>query len=153
VRAACRLPARDSVGVVVWITGLPGAGKSTLARRLRERLGAAGTPCALLDSDESRIGAGTSGDGPDGRERLYATLARLGALLANRGLVVLIPSTARRRAWRDAARALAPAFIEVHIRGAADAPDYEPPASPEVVADGGEDDEALEAILARIASV
>lgn len=41
---------------VVWILGLPSAGKSTLARELRRRLTESGKPCLLLDGDELRGG-------------------------------------------------------------------------------------------------
>jgi len=41
-------------GLVVFLTGLPGAGKSTLARALRERVAALGRSVTLLDGDEVR---------------------------------------------------------------------------------------------------
>ncbi|HEY6004875.1 MAG TPA: adenylyl-sulfate kinase, partial [Anaeromyxobacter sp.] len=47
-----------SEGTVVWITGLPGAGKSTLAARIAGRVRAAGTACAVLDGDEVRAALG-----------------------------------------------------------------------------------------------
>jgi adenylylsulfate kinase len=42
-------------------------------------------------------------------------LARLAAHIARQGHVVLVPATAHRRAYRDAARALAPAFLEIFV--------------------------------------
>lgn len=44
----------DSGGVTVWLTGLPSAGKSTLARELAPRLRAAGRRVEVLDGDEIR---------------------------------------------------------------------------------------------------
>jgi adenylylsulfate kinase len=161
---------------VAWFTGLPASGKTTLARRVRDRLAAEGVEAALLDGDEVRRALVPSpGYGPADRDAFYATLARLAALLAGQGLVVLVAATAPRRAHRRQARALAPRFVEVHLatpvetcaardpKGlwaaarAGAAPDlpgagtpYEPPEAPEVVASGGEDEAAVEALVRRL---
>jgi adenylylsulfate kinase len=160
-------------GAVAWLTGLPGAGKSTLAGRVRARLLAAGVPVVLLDGDEVRRAlVPAPGYGAADREAFYQTLGRLAALLASQGQTVLVAATAHRRAHRDLARSLAPRFLEVHVATPPDeceardakglwaaaragqAPhlpgagaDYEPPRSPEVVARGGHDEAAVEAIL------
>ncbi len=166
-----------SGGAVAWLTGLPGAGKTTLAERVAARLRAAGTPCAVLDGDAVRAALGRpAGRGAAERDDFYAVLARLAALLASQGLVAVVAATANRAAHRDAARALAPRFVEVHVatpaaecarrdpRGlyaagragrARDVPGldaaYEPPAAPDVVASGGEDASAAERIVALLA--
>ncbi len=112
---------------------------------------------------------------PEARDAFYATLARLAALLAAQGLVVLVPATAHRAAYRAHARALAPRFLEVHVgvpaeecrrrdakglyaAAAAGLPDmpgtgvaYEVPEAPEVVASGGHDEDAAERVLALLA--
>jgi adenylylsulfate kinase len=163
-------------GAVVWLTGLPASGKSTLARRLRDRLEAAGRPAVLLDGDEVRAAlVPAPGYDEGGRDAFYATLARLAALLARQGLVAVVAATAHRRAFRERARALAPRFVEVFLdvpesicasrdpkglwararAGAAPdlpgpGPAYERPERPEVVATGGEDERALEAILSLV---
>lgn len=105
-------PASARSGVVVWITGLPSSGKSTLARRTAELV----ERSVVLDSDEVRA-ALTPPPGYDdaGREAFYETLAKLAALLASQQLVVLVPATANLRRYRDRARALAPAFVEVLV--------------------------------------
>jgi adenylylsulfate kinase-like enzyme len=89
---------------------------------------------------------------------------------------VLVAATAHRRAHRTAARALAPRFLEVFLDVPGDvcrtrdakglyarardgqAPDlpgagvaYEPPEAPDLVARGGEDDDAVEAVVAALA--
>jgi adenylylsulfate kinase len=162
-----------SGGAVVWITGLPGAGKSTLAARAAARLRGAGVPCAVLDGDEVRAALGLpAGRGSAERDAFYASLARLAALLASQGLVALVAATANRAAYRERARSLAPRYLEVHVatpaaecarrdpRGlyaaarsgaatgvpGADAP-YEAPAAPDVVASGGEDGAAVERLM------
>ncbi len=163
-------------GAVVWITGLPSSGKSTLAARVEARLRARGIACLRLDGDEVR-GALVPAPGYDeaGRAAFYATLARLAALVARQGTVAVVAATAHRRAFREAARALAPRFLEVLVDappevcaardpkdlwararagGAPDlpgaGPGYERPERPDVVAAGGEDERAVEEIVARL---
>jgi adenylylsulfate kinase len=166
-------------GAVVWFTGLPQSGKSTLAGRVRARLAADGRAAIALDSDELRpILAPDLGYDRPGRDEFYRRLAALAALVARQGPIALVAATAPDRLHRAHARKLAPRFIEVHVaaprdecerrdtkglyRRAAggDAPDlpgagapYEPPADPDVTASGGHDDEALEAIASLLASV
>jgi adenylylsulfate kinase len=164
-------------GAVVWMTGLPSSGKSTLAALLRDRLVAEGRPAALLDGDAVREAlVPRPGYSLAERDAFYATLARLAALLARQGLLVAVAATAHRRAHRAEARALAPRFVEVFLdvpaeecrrrdakglyaqAAAGGAPDlpgagvgYEPPEVPEVVAHGGKDEAALREILRRLA--
>lgn len=158
-------------GAVVWLTGLPSSGKSTLAASLLDRLRG---KAALLDGDELRDAlVPRPGYAPADRDAFYQTLAHLAALLAKQGLAVLVAATAHRRKWRTEARALAPRFIEVFVavpaveckrrdakrlyaRGVTEMPGadlpYEPPLSPEVVAFGGLDSTAAEAVLHLLAS-
>jgi adenylylsulfate kinase len=162
-------------GVVAWFTGLPRGGKSTLAAAVAERLRCAGVAPVLLDGDEVR-GALVPRPGytPDERDPFYATLARLAALLARQGHVVLVAATAHRRAFRAEARALAPRFIEVHVDVSADAcavreggelyrgasrdalpgagVAYEPPLAADVRATGGRDELAAQSVVDRIFS-
>ena len=168
-----------ATGVVVWITGLPSSGKSTLARLLQRRLREAGRPSLVLDGDEVR-GALVPAPGytPGARDAFYATLGRLAALAAAQGLVVVVPATAHRATYRAAARALWPAFIEVHVDVGPDecrrrdakglyaaagegraqglpGADlaYEPPAAPDVTASGGADDRAVDRVLALLGEI
>ena len=48
------MPAAKSRGLIIFFTGLPGAGKSTLAQALAERLAVLGRAVTLLDGDEVR---------------------------------------------------------------------------------------------------
>lgn len=100
----------------VWITGLPASGKSTLAAALRKALLAEGVDAAILDSDELRKIL-TPRPRYDDRERelFYREMARLAGRLVSRGIPVIVAATAHRRAWRDAARALVPRFLEVFV--------------------------------------
>lgn len=160
-------------GAVVWFTGLPSSGKSTLARSLADRLRGTSVPAVVLDGDEVRLALEPAPDySLQGRERFYETLARLAALLARQDLVVLVAATAHRRAYRERARELAPRYLEVfvdvpatecarrdpkglyaaaadgRIRGlpGQDVP-FERPEAPDVIADGGHDPAAISRIL------
>ncbi len=155
--------------MIAWLTGPPASGKTTLARRVRERLA---RPSVLLDSDEIREALAMRGYSPAERDAFYAALGELALVLERQGLLVLVAATAAKRRYRDAVRARASRFIEVHVRAsqhdreardikglyararAGDAPElpgagvtYEQPLAPEVVADGGLDDSALAEVL------
>ncbi len=163
-------------GAVVWVTGLPASGKSTLARRLRDRLRAGGLPAAVLDGDAVRAAlVPPPGYDPAARDAFYATLGNLALALAEQGLVAVVAATAHRRAFRDRVRARAPRFLEVLVDVPADvcaardpkglwasarageAPErpgagreYERPLAPEVVAHGGADEAAVESAAALL---
>lgn len=99
-------------GVVVWFTGLPSSGKSTLAAEIAARRPGAVT----LDGDQVRAALRPQpGYGEAARADFYETLARLAGLLAGQGHLVLVPATAHLRAFRERARALAPRFVEVFV--------------------------------------
>ena len=78
----------DMIGCVYWITGLSGAGKTTLARALQKKLPGS----ILLDGDALRwaLGCETSAFDRDGRLVLAMTYARLCKLLAEQGQTVII---------------------------------------------------------------
>ena len=103
-------------GGVVWITGLPSSGKSSLAAAVHERLLAGGIASCVLDGDDVRQAlVPTPGYTPQQRNDFYRTLAVLAVMLARQGLVVLVAATAHRRAHRDQARAATPHFLEVYV--------------------------------------
>ena len=103
-------------GVVAWFTGLPSAGKSTLAAAVAGELRLRGINAVMLDSDELRATlVPPPGYDEAARDAFYMTLARLAALIARQDHVVLVPATAHRHAYRDTARALAPLFVEIFV--------------------------------------
>jgi adenylylsulfate kinase len=168
-----------TTGVVVWITGLPSAGKSTFARGLGRRLTERNVPLCVLDGDEIREALGGAlAYTTEQRATFYEVLARLAALLADQGLVVLVPATSHRRSFRDRARELSPAFAEVWVDApieecmrrdakglyraaasgrASDVPGadvpYEAPPAADVRARGGEDTEAILAVTELISTL
>jgi adenylylsulfate kinase len=102
-------------GAVAWFTGLPSSGKTTLAHAVAGELRLRDIHAVLLDSDELRALLPQLGYDEASRNHFYGLLARLAALIARQGHVVLVPATAHRRAYRDAARGLAPAFLEIFV--------------------------------------
>ena len=102
-------------GVVVWFTGRPSSGKSTLAETVRARLDPR-IPSCVMDGDVLRQAlVPRPGYDPKSRDEFYATLGNLAALLARQGLIVLVAATAHLRAFRRRAREAAPAFVEVFV--------------------------------------
>jgi len=102
-------------GLVVWFTGLPSSGKSTLAERVAAEVGDH-AHVVVLDGDEVRAALRpVPGYTDEERDAFYETLARLAALLARQGSVVLVPATANLEYFRRRARRLAPSYLEVYV--------------------------------------
>lgn len=101
----------------LWITGLPGSGKSTILKELSPLLAAAGIHPVVLSLDHLRhliTPAPTYSE--QERDIVYRALAVMAQLLVTEGRrQVIIDATANRRAWRDLARQLIADFAEIHI--------------------------------------
>ncbi len=113
-----RAAANGHRGAVVWLTGLPSAGKSTIAKVLERRLFDRGRGVILLDGDSLRTGLnGDLGFTPEDRSENVRRTGELAALLARNGMIALValvsPSARDRSVARDAAGQL---FHEVHVR-------------------------------------
>jgi adenylylsulfate kinase len=160
-------------GVVMWFTGLPSSGKSTLAKQVCQELTRRGSSCVVLDSDEVReLLSPAPGFDVKGRRDFYRTLAQLAAMLARQGHIVLVPATAHRRFYRALARRLAPRFVEVFVdtpkdecrrrdsKGLyenhlaalpGDGLKYERPQHPDVLAKGGSSERAVQECMVFLA--
>ena len=100
----------------IWISGLPGSGKSTVARAAAARLAEAGQPVALLELDAMRTVVTPHPTYTETeREIVYRLLVFTAVSLTGVGVPVIIDATAHRRAWRDLARASIPRFAEVQL--------------------------------------
>jgi cytidine diphosphoramidate kinase len=106
-----------TVGCVYWVTGLSGAGKTTIAQRLRDQLWQDRLPIVLLDGDRLRsILAPQAGYSPDERRALAFTYARLCRELADQGLVVICATVSMFHDVRDWNRANISGYREIYLR-------------------------------------
>lgn len=115
-----RWSALGARGAVLWFTGLSGSGKSTIAVEVEQRLVEAGQPVLMLDGDNVRHGLNADlGFSPDDRTENIRRVAHVAALVADAGMVAIVPVISPYRAGRDAARAVAEAadvpFLEVFV--------------------------------------
>jgi bifunctional enzyme CysN/CysC len=104
-------------GAVVWLTGLPASGKSTLARALERKLFASGGSPVLLDGDTLRAGLnGDLGFSAEDRSENIRRLAEVATHLARNGHVAIVAAVSPSRQDRAAARRIADAtFREIHV--------------------------------------
>ncbi len=98
----------------IWITGLPGCGKTSIAQRVRAVIG----DVKVLELDEIRRFITPEPTYSESeREVVYASLAYMARLLVVEcHKPVIIDATANRRRYRDRARAAIPHFAEVYVK-------------------------------------
>jgi bifunctional enzyme CysN/CysC len=109
-----------NVGTTLWFTGLPGAGKSTVAAAVEERLLQAGQPAFLLDGDNLRHGLnGDLGFDEGARTENVRRTAHVARLLAESGTIALVSLVSPYAADRQAAAELHVAddlgFLEIFV--------------------------------------
>jgi len=108
-------------GMVIWFTGLSGAGKTTLSRSLSLQLAAGGDKVEILDGDEVResLSRGLSFCRED-RDENVRRIGFVARLLARNGVVVLVSAISPYRQSRDDVRRAVERdelpFVEVLIR-------------------------------------
>lgn len=163
---------------LVWLTGLSGAGKSTVADMLERRLHAMGLHTYVLDGDNIRTGINSDlGFAPEDRSENVRRVVEIAKLMLDAGLVVIVALISPFRADRRAARGLLGAgdFVEVFVDTPVDVcfqrdpkglyamahaqaipdmtgvgQDYEPPEAAELVLDGTADPDAGAARIADL---
>jgi adenylylsulfate kinase len=106
-----------SGGLTIWITGLSGAGKTSVANLVAATLRDGDLPVVLLDGDELR-GVFGDGHGYDREDRLYlaAAYGRLCALLAGQGLIVVCATISLFSQCHRWNRANIPGYFEVYLK-------------------------------------
>jgi bifunctional enzyme CysN/CysC len=97
---------RASQGLTVWLTGLSGSGKSSVAVELERRLVASGRPAYLLDGDNLRHGLNADlGFGAADRAENVRRVGEVARLLADAGVVAVVSLVSPYRSDRDRVRA------------------------------------------------
>ena len=105
-------------GRIVWLTGLSGAGKSTIAMAMERRLFDEGNQVYVLDGDIVRTGLCEDlGFSSADRTENIRRIGEVARIMANAGLLVVVAFISPFRADRDRVRACMPAgrFTEVYV--------------------------------------
>jgi bifunctional enzyme CysN/CysC len=115
-----RWQAADVHGATVWLTGLSGSGKSTIASAVTDLLAERATLTYTLDGDNLRHGLnGDLGFSAEDRAENVRRVAEVARLFADAGVVTLVPVISPYREGRDHARQLHEAagltFLEVYV--------------------------------------
>lgn len=102
----------------VWITGLPGSGKSTIAREVERLLSESNIDVIILNLDHIREALTPEPKYTDEeRASVYRALVIMAQLLVERGEKnVIIDATGNRREFRVLARRLIPEFAEIYVK-------------------------------------
>lgn len=106
------------IGVCYWLTGLPGAGKTTLAGALQQRLKRDGYQACVLDADVLREGINRDlGYSPEDRGENVRRISEVARLFVMEGIIVIVSCIAPYRADRERARRRFPegAYFEVFV--------------------------------------
>jgi len=100
-------------GMALWITGLPGSGKSTIADALK----ASHPDFVVLRMDDLRKTVTPEPDYSDSeREIVYRSLVYFAKKLTELGHSVIIDATGNMRRWRELARKLIPRYAEIYLK-------------------------------------
>jgi bifunctional enzyme CysN/CysC len=164
INKAVRAQQKGQRAKVIWLTGLSGSGKSTIANALEKRLFAAGIHSYILDGDNLRLGLNKDlGFTKEDRAENVRRVAEVSKLMVDAGLVVIVALVSPFKQDRDHAREIFESgeFVEVWVKTPAEVcaerdpkglykkakegslpnltgvgQEYEPPTDAELVLDG-----------------
>jgi len=104
-------------GFVVWLTGLPGSGKTTIARQLEPEVRKLGWPVEILDGDEIRQNLSKGlGFSREDRETHLKRVTYVAKLLSRNGVAVIAAFISPYRNIREYARRETTNFVEVYVK-------------------------------------
>ncbi len=110
-------------GVTIWLTGLSGSGKSTIAHELDKRLLARGATTYVLDGDNVRFGLNKDlGFSPEDRTENIRRIGEVAKLFTDAGVIAITAFISPYRADRDRVRSIMNEgdFLEVHVDASLD---------------------------------
>lgn len=106
----------DQRGVAVWFTGFSGAGKSSIAEALTDKLKSYGCQLEVLDGDEVREHLTKDlGFSKEDRDTNIRRIGFVAKLLVRNGVIVLVPVISPYRSIREEMRANIKDFVEVFV--------------------------------------
>jgi bifunctional enzyme CysN/CysC len=167
VDKSARESAKNQRAKLIWLTGLSGSGKSTIANALEKRLHALGMHAYVLDGDNLRMGLNVDlGFTPEDRAENVRRVSEVGKLMIDAGLIVITALVSPFEVDRQRARSIFDEgdFIEVFVDTPVDVcisrdpkglykkasqgqipnftgvgQDYERPTNPEIIVNGDVD--------------
>jgi adenylylsulfate kinase-like enzyme len=106
-------------GLVAWFCGLPGSGKTTIARGVYEKVSQTKPESSLsvisMDAIRQKIFPNPTYSDEE-RDTAYRSLVLAASLLSFSGITVLLDATGHKKVWRDLARRECPRFVEVYVK-------------------------------------
>ena len=118
VDKSARESAKNQRAKLIWLTGLSGSGKSTIANALEKRLHALGMHAYVLDGDNLRMGLNVDlGFTPEDRAENVRRVSEVGKLMIDAGLIVITALVSPFEVDRQRARSIFDEgdFIEVFV--------------------------------------
>jgi len=106
-------------GIVIWLYGLSGSGKSTIANALEKRLHNEGKFVVMLDGDNLRSGLNSNlGFTDEDREENIRRTSELAKLIARNGVIVLVSLITPQDKYRNQVRQIIPdgQYSEVYVK-------------------------------------
>jgi len=113
-----KLDTFETTPLVFWLTGISGAGKTTIATGFKQHVEGLGWPITVLDGDELRGGLNADLGFTDAdRAENVRRIAEVASLMADMGRIIVVSCISPRQAFRDRAREIVGAerFVEVFI--------------------------------------
>ncbi|MBU7028003.1 MAG: adenylyl-sulfate kinase [Theionarchaea archaeon] len=102
---------------VLWFTGVPASGKSTIAKEVERILRERGIPIENLDADEIRANLSPKlGYTAEARDINTKRLAFLASLLEKHGCSAIVAAVSSLRQFRDRARDMSRNFVEIYVK-------------------------------------
>jgi len=102
--------------MVIWITGLPGAGKTTIAKLLFEALRNKNVQTVLLDGDSLRQALGDYNYDTHSRNQLALTYARLANMFSQQKTIAICATVSMFDSVRDWNRENIESYFEVYVK-------------------------------------